>query len=148
LRIEVAPDLQVWGDMQRLQQVFINLVKNAIDAGGKEVKVSITARHAQLHDWPPAPEAHVVGNDEIGTRDDRHPVRISVTDNGPGIPAKSLDKIFDPFFTSRDPGRGTGLGLYIVEEIVQEHGGCIAVDNQPQGGARFSIWLPGAEGKA
>jgi signal transduction histidine kinase len=145
LRIEVAPELKVRADTQRLQQVFINLVKNAIDAGGDRVRVTVAARLAQPHDWPPSHDAYVVGNAEIGTREDRHTVLIRIADNGPGIPPELLAKIFDPFFTTRDTGRGTGLGLYIVEEIVQEHGGCIAVDNSPEGGARFTIWLPGTE---
>jgi signal transduction histidine kinase len=65
-----------------------------------------------------------------------------VVDDGPGIPAEVLCHVFDPFFTTRAAGDGTGLGLYLVEEIVSEHHGCILVDCPPSGGTRFSIWLP------
>ena len=58
------------------------------------------------------------------------------------MPPEVREHIFDPFFTTRSAGEGTGLGLYLVEEIVSEHRGCILVDNPPSGGTRFSIWLP------
>ncbi len=68
---------------------------------------------------------------------------IQVSDNGPGIPAEIRERVFDPFFTTRAPGEGTGLGLSIAFEIVQEHGGELSLDASPQGGARFTIRLPG-----
>jgi signal transduction histidine kinase len=67
---------------------------------------------------------------------------IRIDDDGPGIAPDHLAKIFDPFFTTQTGGEGTGLGLYLVEEIINEHRGCIAVENRAEGGARFSIWLP------
>jgi signal transduction histidine kinase len=67
---------------------------------------------------------------------------MQVDDDGPGISPDNLPKLFDPFFTTQTGGEGTGLGLYLVEEIINEHQGCIAVDNRPEGGARFTIWLP------
>ena len=67
---------------------------------------------------------------------------MHVDDDGPGIPPEYMAQIFDPFFTTQSGGEGTGLGLYLVEEIINEHRGCITVENRPEGGARFSIWLP------
>jgi signal transduction histidine kinase len=71
-------------------------------------------------------------------------VDLSIADNGPGIPAELQPRIFDPFFTTKAIGHGSGLGLFIVFEIIEEHGGCIGVANRPQGGAEFRIRLPSA----
>ena len=73
-------------------------------------------------------------------------VEILVADDGPGIPAESLSKVFDPFFTTSEPGHGSshgvGLGLYIVQEIVREHDGCLAITSQPGKGTQVIILLP------
>jgi signal transduction histidine kinase len=66
--------------------------------------------------------------------------RISITDNGPGIPAEALTKIFMPFYTTKT--NGTGLGLAVVQKIVVQHGGSVEARNQPLGGAEFLVWLP------
>jgi signal transduction histidine kinase len=136
---ELPADLLVCADPQRLQQVFINLIQNALDAGGDSVQVNIHARQAEAANWPPAGAGLVVG-----ARADREAVLVTVADDGPGIPGERLGHIFDPFFTTREPGEGTGLGLYIVGEIVQELGGAIAVSSPgPSGrGVSFSLWLP------
>ena len=83
---------------------------------------------------------------------DKNTVDIEITDTGSGIPPEVMPKIFDPFFTTKDSGKssdrglyvgkGSGLGLYIVEEIVNEHGGCIAVDSTVGKGTCFLIRLP------
>jgi signal transduction histidine kinase len=70
---------------------------------------------------------------------------VRIDDDGKGISPEHLAHIFDPFFTTRKSGDGTGLGLYLVEEIVSEHYGCIAVENRDEGGTRFTIWLPLAQ---
>ena len=67
---------------------------------------------------------------------------IEFRDSGPGIPAANLDKLFDPFFTTKPVGRGTGLGLAISYGIVERHGGKLAADNHPRGGALFTLRLP------
>ena len=72
-------------------------------------------------------------------------VDLTITDSGPGIPEALLARLFDPFFTTKPVGQGSGLGLFIVHQIVEEHGGCIGVENSPEGGARFHIRLPVAE---
>ncbi|MBS4096221.1 MAG: HAMP domain-containing protein [Sulfuricella sp.] len=140
VQLDVPADILVCADDQRLQQVFINLFKNALDAGGKDVHISVAAYRAMPGEWPPSPDACVVG--EPPGDGGRPAILVSVGDDGPGISADVLNKIFDPFFTTRAPGHGTGLGLYVVEEIVQEHGGCIAVESRPGAGARFTIRLP------
>ncbi len=69
-------------------------------------------------------------------------VEIRVIDNGPGIPAQIIDKIFQPFFTTKPAGQGTGLGLSLSYDIVKAHGGELKVENNPSGGATFTIFLP------
>lgn len=136
--LDIPAELRVCADPQRLQQVFINLIQNALDARARQV--SVVARPAAHADWPP-PGAGLV----VGERKGGEAVMITVVDDGPGIPPERLDHIFDPFYTTRETGEGTGLGLYIVGEIVQEQGGAIAVSSPPGGGARFTLWLPCGE---
>ncbi|TCS72372.1 HAMP domain-containing protein [Sulfuritortus calidifontis] len=140
--LDLPPELVVHGDEQQLQQVFINLIKNAVDAAGASVRIRIGARRSTWQASPPSRQAHLVGDLELPHHEDAPLVVITVADNGPGIPADLLPRVFDPFFTTREPGHGVGLGLYIVEEIIQEHGGCIAVETPAEGGTRFTIWLP------
>lgn len=143
LQAEVPAGLSVLADAQRLQQVFINLIKNAADAGARHIHLSATS--ATTDNWPPAAPAHVIGATHT---EERAGVVIAVSDDGPGIPPATLPHVFDPFFTTREPGHGVGLGLYIVEEIISEHDGCVAAASPAQGGARFTLWLPAAEATA
>ncbi|MDD5391134.1 MAG: HAMP domain-containing sensor histidine kinase [Gallionellaceae bacterium] len=147
--LAVPPELMLCIDPQRMQQVFINLIKNALDAGGAAVHIHIDAVAAGPRDWPPPEVAAATGPTQVlGTPSEAtRAVLLRVRDDGPGIPAERIGQVFDPFFTTRAPGEGTGLGLYIVAEIVQEHGGAIAVTSQPGGGACFSLWLPCGEVK-
>jgi two-component system NtrC family sensor kinase len=69
-------------------------------------------------------------------------IGIDIEDTGPGIPPEHLNRIWDPFFTTKPIGQGTGLGLSITHRIVTRHGGRIAVDSAPGQGARFRIELP------
>lgn len=142
VELEVSTDVEVSADLQRLQQVFINLIKNAVDAGGPGTHITVSARCTRWQDSAPPPEAHLVGDPSAFIREQRRLALVTVEDDGPGIPPEVLPKVFDPFFTTRDIGHGTGLGLYVVEEIIQDHGGCIAVESTPGLGTRFSIWLP------
>jgi two-component system NtrC family sensor kinase len=68
--------------------------------------------------------------------------RVDVIDTGIGIPQDHLKKIYDPFFTTKELGRGTGLGLSVTYGIIQEHSGKIAVDSKPGHGTRFVLELP------
>ncbi len=71
-------------------------------------------------------------------------VEIEVADNGPGIPAELLDQIFEPFVTTKEPGKGTGLGLAVCERLVETMGGVIRARSAPDRGAIFTIILPAA----
>ena len=132
-------DLEIEVDRERLHQVFINLIKNAADAGARHVTVS-----AAPQAWEPElGESALLVGDPAMVVESAPAVRIMVEDDGPGIPDDLREHIFDPFFTTRSGGEGTGLGLYLVEEIVSEHQGCIVLDAAAGGGTRFAIWLPG-----
>jgi signal transduction histidine kinase len=135
VNVQIANDLIVPADRQRLQQALLNLIKNAIDATGAAGVVEISAFR------------HIPGNDPTGNSallscEDMPAIDIQVRDNGPGIPPEILTRIFDPFFTTKDVGKGMGLGLFIVYQIVEEHEGCIAASNIPGGGTAFVIRLP------
>ena len=136
-------DLEIEVDRERLHQVFINLIKNAADAGARHVTVSAApqAWEAELG------EGALLVGDPAMVAESTPAVRITVEDDGPGIPDALREHIFDPFFTTRSGGEGTCLGLYLVEEIVSEHQGCIVLDAAAGGGTRFSIWLPGPKDK-
>lgn len=142
LKRRVPEGMAIFADRQRLQQVFINLLKNAVDAGGPEVTISLAGHPLALglaelprgrHRLGVLPRPGASGPDYA---------LVSLADNGPGIAPELLEHIFDPFFTTREVGQGTGLGLYIVQEIVSELGGAIAVDTEPGRGTRFELALP------
>ncbi len=105
-------------DLQRLNQVFLNLVINGAQAIEDRGKIFIKTR-------------------KEGDR-----VRIEIGDTGKGIPREELSRIFDAFFTTKAPGKGTGLGLSIAYKIIQDHNGSIEVDSQPGFGTKFIIRLP------
>ncbi len=133
-----APELEIEVDRDRMQQVFINLIKNAADAGAGHITVNaeIAVWDADLNE-----DGHLEGDPTILAQSSRA-MRITVTDNGPGIAPEVREHLFEPFVTTRSGGEGTGLGLYLVEEIVSEHRGCIVVECPAAAGTRFSIWLP------
>ncbi len=137
--VGATPDCAVQADRERLHQVFINLIKNAADAGATHIDISATQTN-----WTASQAGrseHLVGEtDALASA--ASILQILITDNGPGIAPENLARIFDPFFTTHSAGDGTGLGLYLVEEIVSEHHGCIAVENRSGGGACFVVWLP------
>ncbi|MDP2135541.1 MAG: ATP-binding protein [Sulfuritalea sp.] len=120
VRLKLPASIEVAGSPGQVQQVVMNLVQNAADA-------TETARERRL---------------EISARIEDAEAVVEFHDSGPGIPVGNLDKLFDPFFTTKPVGRGTGLGLAISYGIVERHGGKLAADNHPKGGARFSLRLP------
>lgn len=135
--VDAAEELAIEADRERMHQVLINLVKNAADAGATRVEI-----HAAPGNLPGVEECGRLHGDTGLLASAAGILQISIEDNGPGIPEAHLDRIFDPFFTTRQTGDGTGLGLYLVEEIVSEHDGAISVCPRPGGGTVFSIWLP------
>lgn len=120
---------EVYGDFELLQQVFTNLIVNAMQASPKRGRIEIT-----LQPVTAAP----AGLDLLT----RPYFEVAVTDQGAGVPAELRARIFEPFFTTKAQGSGTGLGLAICAGIVKEHEGFIRVSDNPDGGARFSVFLP------
>ena len=87
------------------------------------------------------------GEIEVDLRSHRGHLRLVVRDNGCGIPADVLRRVFDPFYTTKDVGIGTGLGLYICHQIVESHGGAIDVKSAPGRGTTVTVDLPTASGR-
>ena len=140
VEVAVPAEITLPGDRQRLQQVFLNLVKNAVEAVPPETgRVVVSARRVPAGAALQTDAALVVHGAGLPGGD---VVEIEVRDNGPGIPAEIKKKIFDPFFTTKDVGKGSGLGLFVVYEIIEEHDGGIAVESAPGGGTLFTIRLP------
>jgi signal transduction histidine kinase len=143
IALNIPEEINIYADKQRMQQAFLNLIKNAIDSMGDTGDIHVeAARHDAID--------KIEGETEIFNYLKYHgkctleedTVDIIIIDSGPGIPQESLSKIFDPFFTTKDVGKGSGLGLFIVHEIIEEHDGCIAVDSKPDEGTTFLIRLP------
>ncbi|NBC32126.1 MAG: PAS domain S-box protein [Alphaproteobacteria bacterium] len=120
-------------DQGQLEQVIINLAVNARDAMPAGGRLTIATRNVTTV----SPTRR--GSEEMppGAY-----VAIEVTDTGIGIPAENLNRIFDPFFSTKEVGAGTGLGLSTVYGIVRQTGGYVFVDSKPDAGARFTIHLP------
>jgi PAS domain S-box-containing protein len=122
LVLDLQPTRPVLGNEARLVQVVLNLVVNASQA------------------LP----ADATGTNEIvlRTRDEGAQVVLDVADSGPGVPAADRDRIFEPFFSTKEIGKGTGLGLFVCRNIVQAFGGDVEVHDRPAGGALFRVTLP------
>ena len=146
LSINVPDAFCIDVDKQRIQQLFINLIQNALHAGGKGVHLRISAALCDKGVSMVPDGAEMAGDLKCISDYDGRFVEILVADDGPGIPAESLAKVFDPFFTTSEPGHGSshgvGLGLYIVQEIVREHDGCLAITSKPGKGTQIIILLP------
>lgn len=108
-------------DSRRMQQLFLNLIMNAEQAIESQ------------------------GTIFINTRTEYGKVIVEIEDDGPGIGKEIMDKIFDPFFSTKEPGQGTGLGLSVSYGIIREHDGEIKVQSTPGQGARFTVIIPAAE---
>jgi signal transduction histidine kinase len=110
-----VPRVEAYGS--ELNQVWTNLIDNAIDAMGGQGQLTL---RTALQD---------------------NQVVVEIADNGPGIPPAILPRIFEPFFTTKPPGAGTGLGLHIAHSIIARHHGQMQVTSEP-GGTRFQVTLP------
>ncbi|MRJ77202.1 PAS domain-containing sensor histidine kinase [Aeromicrobium sp. SMF47] len=119
--VSIKDDLDlIWGDSDRIHQVVTNLVENAM--------------------------RHGFGLKEVVVQNERHPsyeegVALEVHDHGPGIPEEMRQRVFSRFWRS-GPGAGSGLGMYIVRGIVEEHGGVTQIGDSEGGGARIRVWFP------
>ena len=112
---------QMWADPDRLEQIFFNLIENALTHGGGGVTVSLER------------------GDELG--DSPESVVVFVDDEGDGIPVTDREKVFGRFWHGPS-NASTGLGLYVVRGLVEAHGGAVLVTDNPAGGARFVVRLP------
>ena len=164
--IDLQVDLEsglppVVGDPHRIDQVFVNLLRNAESALGGAGKITVLTRLEKYQPDRPVPSRR--SDDPPGINyshlrrsrhessplspeiePDREVIRIVIADDGPGIPEDMLGSIFDPFFTTKGPGEGTGLGLAIVAATVADLGGRIEASSSESGGATFSLWIPTA----
>ncbi len=121
VRTDIEPAPEIWADANHVQEVLLHVVQNA--------------QHAMK-------AAHGRGVLTIRVRPTVAGLRITVADDGPGIPPEHLPRIFNPFFTTKQPGEGRGLGLSVSHSIVGEHGGRLWAENLAGGGAMFTIDLP------
>lgn len=121
IKLELSDEIIIYVDKQRMQQAFLNLLKNALDALGESGNIWVSAQRIEAETGPV--------------------VEIIFADDGPGIPEEIQERIFDPFFTTKDVGQGSGLGLFVVHDIIEAHGGDLLVDSRPGNGTTFVIWL-------
>lgn len=118
LHVELKGGVTVFGEPGAINQVWVNLVDNAIQAAGSS------------------------GNVHIALTDGGDFAVVEIVDDGPGIQAKHLGRIFDPFFSTKPIGSGTGLGLSVVRQIVEKHAGDVSVQSTWGSGTRFRVRLP------
>lgn len=160
LRLELtAAEVRVQAAPHRLDQVFVNLLTNAVAAMGGRGRLTIVSRCERYQpernmavrraDDPPGIDyshlrraRHGVGRDSGRLLADRDVVHVIVADSGPGIAAEDIGSVFDPFFTTKAPGEGTGLGLAIVASTIAELGGRVEATSAQGGGATFHLFLP------
>ncbi len=133
--IEVTMDLdrdlpEVWVDEDLIKQVIMNILVNAQQAIEDEGSITIRSRRTAESKSPE------LGGEPVPM------IEISITDTGCGIPEKDLQRIFDPFFTSKGVGKGTGLGLSVSHGIVMAHNGAIEVESEVDRGSTFRVYLP------
>jgi len=127
---ELGVGLEVVGDPVRLEQVFMNLIINARDA---------------LERTPPACERRIaIRTFELPAAEAGAWVVVEVADTGCGIPAELQARVFESFFTTKPAGEGTGLGLSVSRQLVEEHGGSIALARSGSSGTVFRVTLPAA----
>ncbi len=120
----------VYGDANQLEQVFLNIIVNAWHAMPEGGRLTISTSTLEPQSFPPA------GG-----------VEVRIADTGSGMPAEVLCKIFNPFFTTKEAGKGTGLGLAVSQKIVHEHRGEITAESEVGKGSVFCVRLPAVPGE-
>jgi two-component system NtrC family sensor kinase len=145
ISLDIPQDIRIFADKQRIQQAFLNLIKNAVESMPED-RGSVLVRAGKRRAMDDIEDEKIGIYNYLKYRGkctlDQDTIDIEVRDTGAGIPLDLIGKIFDPFFTTKDVGKGSGLGLFIVHEIIEEHDGCIAVDSAPERGTSFLIRLP------
>jgi len=121
IKVDVPDDIQVYGGPDRIERVLINLFNNAVQAMEDGGEITITALPYEA------------------TKDG---LCLQVQDNGSGIPEEDIGRIFDPFYSTKEVGKGSGLGLSIVYGIIEQHGGEISVTSEEGKGTTFSVFFP------
>jgi signal transduction histidine kinase len=129
LKVAAAANVHSLVDTQQIQQVFMNIIMNAIQATVTSGDVQVEVANVQL-------KSLLHTDNQV-----KEFLRIDIRDEGPGIPPENLQEIFTPFFTTKSVGLGTGLGLSIAREMMEEHGGWIEVHNRRSKGAEFTLFL-------
>jgi signal transduction histidine kinase len=135
LGVDLDPQLApVEADLSNVEQVLVNLLVNARDALGDGGTVTVETANVEV-----VPEAAVDLEVEPGWY-----VRLSVVDDGAGMDAATLERAVEPFFTTKDPGKGTGLGLATVLGVADQAGGTVSLESEPGGGTSVLVYLPAA----
>jgi signal transduction histidine kinase/CheY-like chemotaxis protein len=131
---EIAPDLWlVVGDPTQLNQVVLNLCVNARDAMPTGGRILVSVRNLKITASKPAGQSAVAAGKYVA---------LEVADTGCGMPPEIMERIFEPFYTTKALGKGTGLGLSTVLGIVRSHGGFVNVTSEVAKGSRFTVYLP------
>ncbi len=132
----LAPDVgEIRADPGQIEQVLLNLVVNSRDALPNGGRITLGARNLRLHDERSPGEIQLPRGSYV---------EVWVEDTGIGMPPEVLEHIWEPFFTTKELGRGTGLGLSTVYGIVRQSGGYITVESAPGRGSTFRLWFPKA----
>nr|WP_319394712.1 PAS domain-containing protein [uncultured Desulfobacter sp.] len=139
IRDKISPNcLPILGDATQINQILINLCSNAIDAlpiSGGIINIELRNSEVDQHNGV---SAHKLPKGKY--------IKLMVRDNGSGMPQKILDRIFEPYFTTKDVGKGSGIGLAVVHGIIENHGGLITCESAKGEGTTFTILLPAYEG--
>jgi two-component system, NtrC family, sensor kinase len=139
LRVEIGADVpMVWADAEKIHQVLVNLLTNALAATpeGGEVVIRVGAR-------PATQDEAELGARAVGAAPTAM-VTVAVRDTGCGMPVEDLRKAFTPFFTTKAVGTGTGLGLFLSRETAQAHGGQLTIESEVGKGTTVVLSLPGS----
>ncbi len=118
LLLDIPENIAIFADPQQIKQVFLNLIKNSVEAIEGEGQIKITAKVQEPY------------------------VEMKISDTGKGMSQEVLSRIFDPFFTTKEGRSGYGLGLFVTYNIIKEHGGTIDVQSSPGHGTTFTIRIP------